>query len=87
MALLARPSDLQYCKSISNVINNKTTLKFLYNIISIILRACSPIEVGDLGQVGGVTDLSIQSLFYSISRLHVRWGTSPKAGYPVSRSG
>ena len=59
------------------------------------LRACShggggP-QVGEVPRFGGVTNLSIQSLFISWLRSHVKWGTSPRrvarsaeAGNPLS---
>ena len=59
------------------------------------LRACShggggPQE-GEVSYLGGVTNLSIQSLFISRSRSHVKWGTSTRrvarstwAGNPLS---
>ena len=47
-----------------------------------ILRACShggggP-QVGEVPRLGGVTNLSIQSLFFSWLLSHERWGTSPR---------
>ena len=46
------------------------------------LRACShggggP-QVGEVPRLGGVTNLSIQSLFFSWLVSHERWGTSPR---------
>ena len=46
------------------------------------LRACShggggP-QVGEVPRLGGVTNLSIQSLFFSWLLSHERWGTSPR---------
>ena len=48
-------------------------------------------QEGEVPRLGGVTNLSIQSLFISWSRSHVKWGTSPRrvarsaeAGNPLS---
>ena len=35
-------------------------------------------EVGEVPRLGGVTNLSIQSLFFSWLLSHERWGTSPR---------
>ena len=51
--------------------------------MNLLLRACShggggPRKPGEVPRHGGVINLSIQSLFISWSRSHVKWGTSPR---------
>ena len=58
------------------------TLERFNNLSTACLRACShegggP-QVGEVPRLGGVTNLSIQSLFFSWLLSHERWGTSPR---------
>ena len=56
---------------------NQTFISFYTRLRTCSLGGGGP-QVGEVPRLGGVTNLSIQSLFFSWLLSHERWGTSPR---------